>query len=203
MIKNTYHYFENAIDSDICKKIIDLGYKKEIEESKINFEMSTTVKPEIRKSFSSQLNDQWIYDLLYPYLHTANENAGWNFDIDYSENLQFTVYKTNNYYNWHKDSGIDASYAFQKKGENYDGKMRKISMTLVLNDSKEYEGGDLEFYYGKHHINDTKDTIEICKVARSKGTLVFFPSFLPHRITPIIKGTRYSLVMWTMGNPFR
>lgn len=92
---------------------------------------------------------------------------------------------------------------YEGRGKNLDGKIRKISMTLLLNDPKEFKGGDLEFDYGRNDFGKNDDTIETCKEARGQGTLIFFPSFISHRVTPVTKGTRYSLVMWTVGKPFR
>ena len=73
---------------------------------------------------------------------------------------------------------------------NLIGKTRKISMSLVLSDPDEYEGGQLEIW-GK--------SIDVYK----KGSIIFFPSWMPHRVTPVTKGTRYSLVMWFIGAPFK
>ena len=63
-------------------------------------------------------------------------------------------------------------------------------MSLILSDPDEYEGGQLEIW-GK--------PIDVYK----KGSIIFFPSWMPHRVTPVTKGTRYSLVMWFMGAPFK
>ena len=203
MIKNSYYYYKNAIAPNVCNKIIELGKKSKIKKSLTSSEAKEDFSTEARRSLDGGLEDPWIYDLLYPYLNEANKKADWNFEVDWSETLQFTVYKKGGYYHWHRDAGVDSSYAYKDRGENFDGKIRKISMTLLLNDPKDFEGGDLEFDYGRNDLGEMKDTIQICKEARSQGTLVFFPSFVNHRVVPVTKGTRYSLVMWTLGKPFR
>ena len=203
MIKNFYYYFQNAITPDMCNKIIDLGLKEKVKKSLTLSEAHHGETNNARESFDGGLNEQWLYDLLYPFLIEANQGAGWNFDVDWSETLQFTVYKQGGFYNWHRDAGLDESYAYKDKGENFDGKIRKISMTLLLNDPKDFEGGDLEFDYGRDEQGKMEDRLNICKEARSQGSIIFFPSFIPHRVTPVTKGTRYSLVMWTLGKPFR
>ena len=204
MIENSYYYFKNAIPSNVCNNIIDLGLKSKIKKSLTLKEANYGIKDESRDSLNGELTNQWIYDMLYPYLDEANKSAGWNFEVDWSETLQFTVYKEGGHYHWHRDAGIDSSYAYKEdRGENFKGKIRKISMTLLLNDPKNFEGGDLEFDYGRNDLGETEGTIEICKEARSQGTLIFFPSFINHRVTPVKKGTRYSLVMWTIGQPFK
>jgi len=70
---------------------------------------------------------------------------------------------------------------------------RKISITVQLSDPDEYEGGDFEFLIGK----------EIIKLPRKKGCAIVFPSYFLHRVTPVTKGTRKSLVLWGSGQPFR
>lgn len=65
------------------------------------------------------------------------------------------------------------------------------TLTCIINLSENYEGGDFVFYY-----QNSKE--EMKRVKCEKGTIIFFPSnFLyPHRIEPITKGTRYSIVSW-------
>jgi len=75
--------------------------------------------------------------------------------------------------------------------------VRKISMTLLLNDEKDFEGGDIEIFCG-----ETLDS-EKNKFKLKQGYAVFFASFLLHRVMPVIKGNRKSLVMWFGGSPLR
>ncbi|MDB2656544.1 2OG-Fe(II) oxygenase [Crocinitomicaceae bacterium] len=70
---------------------------------------------------------------------------------------------------------------------------RKLSVTVQLSDPDEYEGGDLEFMINHKTV----------KAPRKKGTIVVFPSFIMHRVTPITKGTRQSIVGWVSGPPYR
>ena len=80
------------------------------------------------------------------------------------------------------------------------GKVRKISMTLNLTDPNSYEGGNLKFDLGPH---SKSDRIKICDDSRSQGSMIIFPSFMYHCITPVTKGTRYSLVLWCLGKPWQ
>jgi PKHD-type hydroxylase len=75
-------------------------------------------------------------------------------------------------------------------------------MSILLNDGSEFKGGNLEFDF--RDTNDIKDNKPLTFLnARKKGTLVVFPSFIWHRVTPVTFGTRYSLVMWSLGKPYR
>jgi len=66
---------------------------------------------------------------------------------------------------------------------------RKLSVSIQLSDPEDYEGGDLELLYGT----------EPQKLDRSRGALIVFPSFMLHRVTPVTRGARWSLVAWLLG----
>ena len=75
----------------------------------------------------------------------------------------------------------------------YGGAIRKLSMVLQLTDPSEYEGGDLQ-------LLETEDPVTL---KRDQGTVLFFPSYTPHRVTEITRGTRNSVVGWTTGKPYK
>jgi PKHD-type hydroxylase len=81
------------------------------------------------------------------------------------------------------------------------GKIRKLSVTVSLSDSNDYKGGELEFDFRNGEHGKISNIVE-CKEIKSKGSLVVFPSFVWHRVKPVTKGTRYSLVIWHCGLPF-
>lgn len=70
---------------------------------------------------------------------------------------------------------------------------RKLSISVQLSGSEEYEGGDLQFMINQNTVS----------VPRTKGTVVIFPSFILHRVTPITQGLRQSVVAWLAGPPYR
>jgi len=207
-LSNYYWAFKSAIPPRICDNIIRYGLSKQekmavtggIGDKKLNKEEIRDLK---RKRFSDivWLNDPWIYKEIYPYIYTANKNAGWNYQYDVSEAAQFTKYKLNQHYDWHCDSW-DKPY--EKEGPEK-GKIRKISMTLQLTDGSEYEGGELEFDFRNYdpHMRDASKHVITVKEILPKGSIVVFPSFLWHRVQPITKGVRYSLVLWTLGYPYK
>jgi PKHD-type hydroxylase len=196
-----YWFWESAIPSNICNDIIKHGLSKQ--ESKAFTGTADEPTPEetadkIRQSNVSWLNDRWIYNTLHPYVNAANKNAGWNFDWDWSENIQFTKYKLNQFYDWHQDA-YDKVYP-ENYGSNQAGKIRKLSIIVTLVDGSEYDGGDLQMNFRhKHKIDEIKTINEI----RPKGSVIVFPSYIFHRVTPVTRGTRYSLVNWNLGYPYR
>jgi len=207
-LSNYYWAFKSAIPPRICDNIIRYGLSKQekmavtggIGDKKLNKEEIRDLK---RKRFSDivWLNDPWIYKEIYPYIYTANKNAGWNYQYDVSEAAQFTKYKLNQHYDWHCDSW-DKPY--EKEGPEK-GKIRKISMTLQLTDGSEYKGGELEFDFRNYdpHMRDASKHVITVKEILPKGSIVVFPSFLWHRVQPVTKGVRYSLVLWTLGYPYK
>jgi PKHD-type hydroxylase len=71
--------------------------------------------------------------------------------------------------------------------------IRKLSFTLQLSDPKDYQGGELCLYLG--------DKGEVMK--KEQGHVAVFPSYVLHEVKPVTKGTRYSLVSWITGKPFK
>jgi PKHD-type hydroxylase len=107
----------------------------------------------------------------------------------------------NQYYDWHCDSW---EKVYESNGPD-NGKMRKLSMTCQLTDGSEYEGGELEFDFRNYdpYMRDESKHIRSVPEILPKGSIVVFPSHLWHRVKPVTKGTRYSLVVWHLGYPFK
>ena len=214
-LQNYYYYFESALTPRICDDIIAYakqhkpemavtgGIERENGTSRKKdgtFKKSTLKKLHVkRKSDIVWLNDTWIYKELHPYVHQANEKAGWNFEWDWSESCQFTKYGVGQYYGWHCDSW-DRPYNKPNDPAQH-GKIRKLSMTISLSDPSEYEGGNLEFDF-RNQVdweNNKKAKVHSCNEIRPRGSIIVFPSFVWHRVAPVTRGTRYSLVVWNLG----
>ena len=85
------------------------------------------------------------------------------------------------------------------------GKVRKLSVTCQLTDGSEYKGGELEFDFRDYNPNmrDESKHLVQAKEILPKGSIIVFPSYLWHRVKPVTKGVRYSLVVWNLGHPFK
>ena len=103
-------------------------------------------------------------------------------NVHITEPAQFTEYPKGGFYDWHMDLDIHGQH---------EPPVRKISMTCLLSDPSEFKGGELEFTE-KNKIDNLK-----------QGQAIFFASFLRHRVAPVKKGVRRSLVMWFGGQPFK
>jgi len=210
-ISNYYWYFTSAIPPKLCDDIIRHGLSQAETMARTGgYGDRELTKQEIkdmkrkRNSDLVWLNDPWIYKELHPYIHQANKNAGWNFDWDRSESCQFTKYKLNQYYDWHCDSW-DKVYDRKDLNHPEHGKIRKLSMTCQLTDGSEYTGGELEFDFRNYdpHMREETKHLRQAKEILPKGSIIVFPSFVWHRVKPVTKGVRYSLVMWNLGYPFK
>jgi len=144
------------------------------------------VKADYRRSDIRWVGDQGIKNRLLEYAHQANR-AAFGFDISYLADIQFTTYteEKQGHYDWHIDTFWDSN-------SNYD---RKLSVTVQLSDPSEYEGGCFEL--------DPQYEQPDPEHLKMKGTVLVFPSFIRHRVTPVTKGVRKSLVAWIEGPCFR
>ena len=210
--KLSYYYFKEALPPSLCDDIVRFGNSqiKKVRgitgleasiKNSIKKKLSKTDKTKvnkIRKSNIAWLEEPWIGKELEPYIHRANKEAGWNYDVDGREKIQFTEYKRGQFYDYHQDYFENP---FVSTDPNMAGKYRKISVTVNLTDPKEYEGGQLYF----RGINKEKQCLEEHTNLdfRFKGTLCIFPSFEFHKVTPVTKGVRYSLVLWYYGKAFQ
>ena len=205
-ISNYYWHFPGALTPKFCDDVIAYANQQEEVMARTGGYGDRKLKKEEvknmqrkRKSDLVWLNDTWIYKELHPYVHEANARAGWNFEWDWSESCQFTKYKLNQFYDWHCDSWHKP---YDKPDDlNSHGKIRKLSVTVSLSDETEYEGGDFEFDF--RSAEDGSNQPQVCKEIRPKGSIVVFPSFVWHRVKPVTSGTRYSLVIWNLGWPFK
>ena len=212
VLKNYYYYFPGIFRDKFCDEVIKHGnfFRDEVaitgKQTPMVEKNKSLTKDEVkdlkkkRDSNIVWLNDLWIYKEIHPYIHEANSKADWNFQWDWSESCQFTKYQLNQFYGWHCDSW-EVPYS-DKKEKNFIGKIRKLSATITLSDPKDYKGGELEFDF-RNFDPDKEPSTRICKEILPKGSMVVFPSFLWHRVKPVTEGTRYSLVMWNLGSPYK
>jgi len=207
-LEYNYWSFKEVLPTRLCKDIIAYGLRhtshvaltgnrsRDLTKNPLSKQELKTQK-KIRHSKTSWLTDPWIYNEIIPYINLANKNAGWNFEWDWSESIQFTHYRLNYHYDWHRDSA-EKSYD-DPTDKNRMGKIRKLSATISLSPPEDYRGGNLEFNF----FNSITSKAEVCKEIKPQGSIVVFPSFTFHRVRPVTKGKRYSLVLWQIGKPFK
>ena len=157
--------------------------------------------PKIRKTDVAFIEDRdnRVNEVAWFYLREANKIL-FNYDLEYFQPVQFARYRNGGHYDWHQDAS----------GQNSHGESRKLSLTFCLTDPNDYEGGELEFFGGNRQMEEmelpdgTKVSAEQIKQdIRDQGSVIIFDSRDWHRVTPCTKGTRYSIVCWTVGPNFK
>jgi len=156
--------------------------------------------PDIRKTDIGFITDKdnMVNKIAWHFLREANK-INFNYKLEYFQPVQFARYRNGGHYDWHQDAS----------GQNPHGESRKLSMTFCLTDPKDYEGGVLEFYSGDRPMEDLDlgdgnvvPAEQIQQDIRDQGSVIVFDSRDFHRVTPCTKGTRYSIVCWTVGPNF-
>jgi len=148
-----------------------------------------TVDSSIRKTDvgwidTSQPKFNWIYDRIVEYLESTND-AVWGYDLAEPyliQGLQLGKYKKDSFYGWHTDSWAGKS------------SLRRLSITVQLTTPDEYKGGKFEIFRGEKKDYEEDPNME------KQGSLILFPSYIWHKVTPVTKGVRFSLVGWCLGN---
>jgi PKHD-type hydroxylase len=184
-------YWDDAFTDEELEKIVmyceqfDLDYgvifgsadKEEVEQHRVS-----SVKFHNRSPDTA-----WIFDRLNFVIQSVNE-IYYNFHLNGYSKFQYTTYDAahSGHYDWHMDTAMG-------KIEHSDLEMRKLSITLCLND--EYEGGNFCINTGTEEKSEN--------LPMKKGRIILFPSFMIHKVAPVTKGTRRSLVVWVLGPKFQ
>tara|TARA_R110002012_G_scaffold93522_4_gene226722 strand:+ start:1981 stop:2643 length:663 start_codon:yes stop_codon:yes gene_type:complete len=197
-----------AFSKELCEKIIE-NYKDKTETAK--HQQGDKMVPSgeegaPRKSEVCWVKDDVLFQQTADMMRIANHVAGWDFKITGQEDLQFTKYEGEGKYDWHIDGWSDATSKrkfdfnppknlMKTNFPNLIDTTRKLSCSVLLND--DFSGGEFDTAYLD------VDPLEIKKqeIKPKQGDMIFFPSYLAHRVRPIRVGTRYSLVVWFAGPP--
>ena len=171
---------------DQCKQIIECGRRQPPQTAQVGMNKPgggvDTKKRVTTISWIPFKEMEPMYRDLYKFIQKANENHFGFGDIQITENAQFTEYPEGGFYDWHMDCDVSMEH---------EPPVRKISMTCLLSPEDQFDGGDLEIMSpGK-------------RIKLEQGHAICFASFLNHRVAPVTRGVRQSLVMWFGGEPFK
>jgi PKHD-type hydroxylase len=182
LVDYSYWLWEGALSKEFCESAL----------KEVDWEVATP----------GMLNDSAVVNLEYrttdiiwqdsmqplgciaqTYIDVANRSAGWGYSLGGQEPTQLGRYKSTDqgHYDWHMDAGVPKN-----------GQQRKLSISILLSDPSDFEGGELQF-----------KGIEDRKILTKQGSIVVFPSFIEHKVTPVTKGVRYTAVTWANGPSFR
>lgn len=181
---------------DECKRIIELSLLRSPRDATIGHGGPSNVDTSIRRSVVRWLDRRdaeldWIMQKVEYAFQVAN-CAAFQFELTYFHEVQFTEYSDlqEGKYDWHED------ITWVRNSPS----RRKLSIVVQLSPDNDYAGGDLEI---SESIVGGKGNLPNSGALRKQGSVFVFPSFLTHRVTPIVRGTRYSLVSWYEGPAFR
>lgn len=182
-------YWEGFLSEEELSSLNALPEWNTLVQATIGGETSAVVDPNVRATkiawVKNNDSNKWLYERISEVLAKVN-NLYFNFDLTgLHEYIQLGLYDENDqgHYNWHIDTGRDFGLV-----------SRKLSFVLMLSDPSEFEGGHLEIKYD----SDIPITPQL-----AKGRAWIFPSYLLHRVTPVTKGVRKSLVVWAGGASFK
>ena len=171
-----------------CKMIIAAGRAEPKQDASVGNKEGIrggVVDTKTRTSHISWIPFSKMKDMYKDIEHIMKTTNGNHFGFDgmqITEMAQYTEYPEGGFYDWHMDCDVNMEH---------EPPVRKISMTCLLSPESEFEGGDLELQAEG-------------KIAKIKqGHAIFFASFIRHRVKPVTRGRRQSLVMWFGGTPFK
>ena len=169
-----------------CQMIIDTGRRQKPQKAQVGMGKPgggvDTKKRTTTISWIPFKEMQPMYNDINKFIQVANKNHFGFGDIQVTEQAQFTEYPEGGFYDWHMDTDVNMQH---------EPPVRKISMTLLLSPENQFEGGDLELMApGK-------------RAKLKQGHAIIFASFINHRVAPVTRGVRQSLVMWFGGEPFK
>ena len=177
-----FRIFEKGFSEE---DINNIPIPKNIKQALVGLEgTSDGVNTQVRRSQTGWIDNEHLLMFLHGFANQANLRT-FNVDLNMKADIQYTVYEASEkgHYDWHEDVMWNTPHDTD----------RKLSVTVQLTDGSEYEGGDFELA----GTNLPRDLL------RTKGTVLVFPSYLRHRVTPVTKGTRKSLVAWFEGPHWR
>lgn len=175
-------FFERKIPSDICDSITNEFDNKNLVSGSLS--KTNIIDYDIRNVLLKSINQtHWVNSFLYYFGSLAND-SNFEYKIDRLNQVDFLKYTKGMFYKPHIDTSPDKSCLTHK---------RKLTVIVQLSDENDYTDGEIEFY-----INGP----ETFTVPKTKGTIIIFPSNLPHQVKEITSGVRYSLVGWIIGPPF-
>ena len=200
---HTYWYFVGILPEKFCEDIkrfaTEFAKKEKAHTGFSKADTYTVFKKRslkklhrTRKSTVTWLDEPWIHLELNRLATVANERSGWDLSWSTGEGIQFTEYSRSGHYGWHQDKW---ERPLNRPGHPLHNTNRQLSMTVNLSDPKDYDGGHLELCV----IKEGKLKKMKVKEILPKGSVCVFPSEMWHRVTPVTRGKRTSLVKWLSG----
>ncbi len=170
-------FYEHVFTPEECEKLRSSFNFKEAEQAAVQGGVNNSIRSSL-VNWIKPSEMQWVFDKIARVAISCND-ARWKFQLTgFLEGIQFGHYGQGGFYNWHQDNG------------NQEYSKRKLSMVVQLSDPSEYAGGELEFIIGG-------------KAHKGLGSVIIFPSYQIHRVTPVMSGSRFSMAAWISGDSYK
>lgn len=193
-MKKLWHLYHSVIPDHMIQNIHETAKPIPSQQAVTGYNEATAQnvssirKSEVKWIDANRYEHGYIVSMIMQLVKQANRDY-FGFDIDYINDVQYTTYYgdllTPGHYDWHSDIFWEADTLYQ----------RKLSFVCQLSDPSEYEGGNL--------LLDQQYTQPPSDLLKAKGSVIVFPSFLKHKVTPVTYGIRRSLVSWVEGPNFK
>ncbi len=177
----TVAHFPNTFSPEECRLLVNLPLpvsdagvdERNNAAGKVDYSLRRTRE----KPIPPELPYAWIFQRLGKLCRDVNQHI-YRFQLGDLVTVQVLEYSPEGFFGWHTDlgSGIYST--------------RKLSMVTFLAPPEEYEGGDLCFMDGGPPYR------------LPLGTTAIFPSYLLHKVDPVTRGTRFTMVSWVHGPSF-
>jgi PKHD-type hydroxylase len=184
LVNNIYWKWDAVLSKEFCRSVLEQIDWAIAGQATVRGDQTDVVNTQTRRTdVAWQSSKQPIGCVSKCYMEMANQSAEWGYSLSEQEDTQIGRYKSvdEGYYDWHMDAGPPQN-----------GIQRKLSCVILLNDPSEFEGGVLQF-----------KGMEDQNLLDKQGSIIVFPSFVEHKVTPVTKGVRYSAVTWASGPSFR
>ncbi|MBO9601096.1 MAG: 2OG-Fe(II) oxygenase [Novosphingobium sp.] len=186
-MKNVWEVWSAALGKAECDTIARRAARYPANDATVGFHDSQREDHGYRSSTIRWLDAARETDVVGRIMHFVQQSNRNNFGVEIVApfEIQFTEYQASNngHYDWHQDVWLESPRPYA----------RKLSVVIQLSEPDDYSGGDFEFF----GIENPGERFT------PRGSLLVFPSFLQHRVNPVLSGTRRSLVTWVEGPNWR
>lgn len=190
-ITYSWTYWDNGFTEEEIEKMLSYFSSHEMKKAKVIGEEDFEKIEKVRRSkinfFEKNVETEWIFEKFNFIIGSLNESY-YNFNLNGYDSFQYTEYheSDNGEYNWHTDMAF---------GRNMYNTTRKLSVIMCLSEPEiDFKGGEFQINLANHETPEN--------ILMKKGRIIAFPSFLIHRVKPVLQGTRKSLVIWVTGPKF-
>lgn len=197
-LQHPYCIISQAFSADFCQRIIELGEATKTMDAAVAHDPSNSVRNSTVAWLRRTDESAWLYEAMDQTVHETNQRL-WNWQLSMAESMQYTHYGAGQHYGWHADQ---RRKPYPDDDKRWPGLLRKLSVTVCLANSEDYEGGDFMIEVLETPPDAPDKRLKTLREVRQMGAMLIFPSHLYHQVMPVTSGRRRSLVAWYVGPPF-